>query len=213
MLDVKELIGLPSQIQIVIAAGFLGYMAAFAGVRFRHGQVEVVLYTVVFSVIASAALAFFSFLWALVWPSFAAFPAAVSAILATVAVGYTWRQWVRPQAFRRLRSMGLAQHDGTGASRVLDGIINDPNLVWNQIAVRLTDSTTLICENTSVHSNAIIGFARVDSDGNVAMVASHMQDAVGMTVELEGVRDPLGDRVTYIPAGQVHSIVVRLARR
>lgn len=209
---IKELIELPQQIQIALAAGFIGYLIAFAGVRSRHTQIEMALYTVVFSVIATAVLNAAAIVWGLVLSTGVTVVSALSAFVFTAMAGYAWQQF-RPLVFKVLRRLKLAQHDGTGSATVLDGIINDSRLHWNQLKVNLTDGSGLICENTSDHGNAAIGFVRIDGDGNIAMIATHRDDGLGNCVELDGVRHELGDQVTYIPATQVRHVVIRLKRR
>jgi hypothetical protein len=199
-----ELLNLPWQIQVAIAGGYAGYMIAYAGLRHTHRQIDTIFISIIFSLIASGAIATLTVLRILSPPLLAGSLAFFITCLAAIA----WRKWGR-----RVLELGLRLTNATWAnddSSALTTLTANVKCPVTQIAVLLDDGTWLRCDDTTLFNDAPFGPCLLGPSGDVALYLTHEEPPKGKIKKLKSVRDSYyGDRITYVPASRIRQITIR----
>jgi len=201
-----ELLNLPWQIQVALAAGYSGYMLAYVGLRHTHRQIDTIFISVVFSLIASGAISL-----AARW-SIESLYSAASAFAVTCIVAVTWRRWGRKLLTKALRGINLSWGNDDPSALVTLSLNSEYPI--SQIAVLLDDGTWLRCDNTAIFNDAPFAPFLLGPNGDVALYLTHEEKIGEEAKELKSVRDShYGDRITYVPASQIRQINFRHVSR
>jgi len=194
-----DLLALPWKIQIALVAGYAGYMLAYLGLRNNHTASDVFFKTILFSLIASAALS-------LKWIT-SPFHQSSVAILATILAGLIWNKWARHLYDHALRKFGINYDDYPTAWLT---ITHDQTHYYTQISVLLEDGTWLECRQLAEFKNAPLGPAVFGPDGDVGLYITHIKKVGDEAKELNTTVDGhYGMRMTYIPKERIARINVR----
>jgi len=196
----SDLLNLPWQQQIVIAAGCASYMTAYLGGRKHHTTVEVVFITLVFSLVSTASLAITN-----QWPPIAS---GAAALVVPLIVGLAWRKWGRRffAAFMRFGDFSWSNDDPSALATLVANV----RFPVTQIAIELDDGTWLRCDDTSKFNDAPYAPCLLGPDGDVALYLTHEDRPDGASNEVTTVRDEYyGDRLTYVPASRIRRIAIR----
>lgn len=198
-----DLLKLPWEIQVALASGYAAYVVAYTGLRSRHQTIDVLLITLVFSLIASLAL------WLLsgsgeLWRGLAALGGSLTS-------GLVWRRWGRSLAPKLLRALNATWADD--APSALATLSDNTTNPITQVAVLLDDGTWLECRDASKFADAPHGPCVIGPNGDIALYLTHEETPAGETKELKNVRDAIfGDRITYVPASRIKRITLRYQR-
>ena len=198
-----DLLKLPWEIQVSLACGYAAYVVAFTGLRSRHQTIDVLLITVVFSLVATATLWLLADLGAL-WRNGAA-------LVVSLVCGLGWRLVGRPLASKILRATNATWADD--APSALATLSENTSHFATQVAVLLDDGTWLECRDTSIFSDAPFSPCVIGPSGDVAMYITHEQKQGDIVREYSTVRDThYGDRITYLPAARIKRMTIRLKK-
>lgn len=197
-------------LQLAIGGGYLAYITAYVGIRAHHTQTDIAFLTIAFGLVATAT-AFF--MGPLNWPNVAVIPLC---LIASVIAGLFWRKYLRWGVRKALRWMRVSFADDDPS--VFAVLASDTRNQVTQVTVSLDDGRELLCDSTGKFRDAPLEPFIFGSDGSVAMYVTHVYalDANGVEGEKvnEGVRDPnFGDNMTFIPAGSIKHLDVRLRPR
>lgn len=197
-----ELLNLPWQIQVSLAAGYSAYMLAYIGLRHTHRQIDTVLISVVFSLIASGSLVLFSR-----WTD-RPLSLSAAAFIATCLTAVAWRKWGRSALERGLRLIDVTWANDDPSSLVT--LSANSKFRLSQIAVLIDDGTWLQCNDTKKFSDAPFAPFLLGPNGDVALYLTHEEKPGETAKELTTVRhEHYGDRITYVPAARIRQITFR----
>lgn len=195
-----DLLKLPWEIQVAAASGYAAYVVAYTGLRSRHQTIDVLLITLVFSLIASLALWLFS--------GAGEFWRGIAALGGSLVCGVVWRRWGRPLAPKVLRALNATWADD--APSALATLSDNTSNRITQIAVLLDDGTWLECREAIKFANVPHGPCVIGPNGDIALYLTHEESPTGETKELTNVRNEhYGDRITYIPASRIKRMTMR----
>ncbi|MBO6717897.1 MAG: hypothetical protein JJ913_08080 [Rhizobiaceae bacterium] len=199
----------PAFLQIALGGGYLGYLAAYYGIREHHKQIDIAFHTVSFGLVAIAT-------FVLLAPH-APFVAAIAgSAVASVASGIVWRRyganWAR--ALYRHSRTSFADDDPS----VFATVFRETGFDVSQANVVLDDGTELFCNDTSQFSDAPFRPIMLGIDGSVAIYATSVFRRTGNEVEeivQENVRGgpSWGDNLTLIPPNRVRQVDLRYVRK
>ena len=203
-----ELISLPWQVQVALASGYAGYMAAYAGMRSDRQTVEITFLSLLFGLFATAILGLLSHRIGQV-------AAGLVGFFGAVAVGLAWRKWGRDFWWGMLRAFRVSHsNDDPNAIAVLG---SKTHCVVTQCAVQLDDNSWLFCDYTGDFRGAVHAPVTIGTNADVALYVTSVKDPEGNLRRLADVRNAeYGDRLTYVPAARVRRLSLRyrpLARR
>lgn len=196
-----DIVALSWKVQVALASGYAAYIISYRGVRAHHSAQDTVFLTLVFSLIATAELWLMRF--------FSPLLAGTAAFLLSVAAGMLWRR----------RGM-----------RILTSILRGPNTTWaddtpsawarlqenrefplSQLSVLLKDGTWLHCSETALFNDAPYSPAILGTNGDVLMYLTSVKPKEGREREQSTTLDEtFGARLTYVPAGEIARLNVRL---
>lgn len=204
-----EFFAAPLLLQLALGGGYLGYLAAYAGIRDHHRQIDIAFLTIAFGMVATLA---YGFAEARIGKA-----AAVGLALAlSLVVGLVWRKWGRLVVRRLLKKSNISYADDDPS--VLTTISADTEHHVSQVTVMLDNGNELMCQNTADFGDAPISPFIYGADGSVAMYVTHTYrpgtDGRQIEAEQTQVRDSeWGDNLTIIPAGRVRQVDIRLKKR
>jgi hypothetical protein len=192
-----EILGLPLDVQIVLASGYAAYAIAYVGLRDRHRPVDIAFISLIFSLGASF------FLWSL--SSWGLAVSAIIAFMASLAAGIGWRKFGRPYIFPVLRFCKITFSDD--APSALASVSDNMKYV-TQIAVLLDDDTWLICDNAAQFNNSPLGPFHIGPNGDIAMYVMQINQPDGQSRK-QTHDSAAGDKITYIPASRIKRFSIR----
>jgi hypothetical protein len=188
------------QVQLALASGFAAYLVAFMGIRHHHQAIEVTFWSILFSLVTTATLAFV--------PDWDNFYAGVAAFAATVVAAVLWRKWFSDFLFNLLR-MGDVSWSNDDPSALFT-VSNSTKFRITQVAVELEDGTWLRCDDADKFKDTPFGPLTVGPNGDIALYLTHEEPVGQPAKELKSVRhDGYGDRITYVPADKIRQITFR----
>jgi hypothetical protein len=198
---------LPEHIQIALATGYLGYSIARAGYRKNERKDDVLYGILVYGLVGYMC---YDFVRPLATHFFLP---AVAASVATAATALIWRKKLSAVWYKFLHTSAISNEDNI--PDVWSGIIQRTDVAPTQVSVHMKNGTTLKCHNVPKFRNAPFPFYYADSEGNIAIYATHKQAPSDSEIrELPNVRDTTwGDRLTYVPKEEISYITVRLKKK
>jgi hypothetical protein len=199
-----DLLTLPWQQQIVLAAGCASYMTAYMGARGHHRAIEMMFITLTFSLISTFALA--------ITPSWPPVASGLAAVAAPLIIALAWRKWGSHWFVEFMRHGDFTwSNDDPSALATLTANAKHP---VTQIAVLLDDGTWLRCDDTAKFNDAPYAPCLLGPSGDVALYLTHEEPPGGDAKELKTVRNAdYGDRLTYVPASRIRCITIRHQKR
>lgn len=203
--EVQRIFELPLETLVVLGAGYMAYVLAYAGLRDHHKPLDVLLSAISFGLIAKGV---FSFLGPqLQLPLLEA----IFALTVTLAAAMFWRK--KGSAFWAdiLRDTGVSHSDDT--SSALDRIRTDTGTFITQLTVH-TDEVVLQCSDLFAVKELPHGPCILGKDGSVSMYADGVKLSGGdwEDKDVSHVK-AWGPKLTYIPASEVRRIEVRTIQR
>lgn len=192
---------LPWAVQVTVAAGYLGYIIAYAGLRRGHQSVDVAFMTLAFGVPAMLIM---------LWRGDAMPGAAgVGGVVSGLVLGAVWRVVGRAAWLGLMKALQVHQEDGTASA--WDAMIQRQGLDVNQVSVRTKDGRTLFMSDRrpyddQPHQGLILG-----ANGDIVMVVEkeRLKDG-GDDRAATGIIAAGGLRVAYIPASEVAQVNLRI---
>lgn len=201
MNDIASLLTLPFDTLFVVAAGYLGFRAAYVGRGAGRSTVDTLFLSAVFGLLAKSivlALAGTASTW-LRYPG---------AVLVVLGVAFLWRAWLQEAVFRILRRLKINDHDGF--SSVWESMLARPLPVVSQVVVRLKSGRHVMCDNTVLYQDYPLGPFLFGEDGSVALYVTHVRtDPAEGWVEQSPVIDGWGNSMTFIRADEISDVEVR----
>lgn len=169
---IRELLALPLETLVVIAAGYLSYRIAYTGKDAYHGSVDILFCSVVFGAIAQAAL-----LSSTSWMSrngviqhydaqiYARVGAIFFALLSALLAACVWRrsgaEWVRSL----LRYLGISFADRNRSA--WETVIGRENVSLQSLELLLASGDEVMCEQLSDFEKEPLGPCILGNDGSV----------------------------------------------
>jgi hypothetical protein len=198
-----ELLKVPVAIQIALAAGYLAYLVAYAGIRQHHTAADATFKSIIFSTATSAVL---------LWKPFVPYVNEAVAVLAALACGLVWRSVGIKASQSVLRSTGISWADDVpNAWLTITALRTD--LRPSQIAVDIEGGRTLCCDDTTVFADAPYGPCVYGLDGSIAFYVTAERRPDGRWTEHTDIRTTQGDRLTYVPASAIKRVEIRNWRK
>ncbi|MDX9862135.1 MAG: hypothetical protein RBS99_14580 [Rhodospirillales bacterium] len=199
-MNVNDLVQLPFEIQAVLAAGYLAYRLATAGLDRSHRATDVIFQVFVYGTISylvhnagkEAAL-----------PLPVSVTAGIGSALLAAAL---WRALGKQAVVWVLRKMKVTRENF--APSTLDSII-DARLKWTYLSVDLVDDRRLECNITALPKGLPFQAADVDTEGNIALYVTRLVRANGEIEDFDGERpvDQYGRaHITYVPKSSIRSV-------
>lgn len=195
-------------LQLALGAGYLGYLAAYTGVRAHHQQIDIAFLTVAFGLIATVTSSYI--------PPDCELLRILAACLLSVIAGLVWRKWVKGWVRKLLKLGGFAYTDDDPS--VLTTIAADTLHNVSQVKLVKTDGSELVCNDTAMFADAAIAPFIYGADGSVAMYVTHSYRRAANGEMLESVRTKTrnkdwGDNMTIVPASSVRQLELRFQRK
>jgi len=202
--NINSLLALPLETLAMLVAGYLGYRLAYIGRDESHRGTDVVFLSLVFALLARAAMGVGAAIGA---PEWAGIGAGIAVALAGAAL---WRRWGQEGAFRLLRSAKVSMADGHRTA--LQSVIKRESISISQIMVRRADGVGMMCDDASRFVDTPTGPYWFGEDGSIALYVTHQRGA-GEN-EWEDISDQTrdadwGDLITIIPADKVAMVELR----
>ena len=188
-------------VQAALGAGYLGYATAYAGFRRDHRSEDTVFISLAFAAFGYAA-------FGLVAPKLGPLAGVLAAFGVALSVAAFWRALGRRVW---LWFMGAAKvHREDGVHGGWAAILQSQRAV-GQISVHLKSGRVLYLNDRPKYFDRPWDGLYLGSDGSVIMVVEEEELPDGTTEERAGIFDPdWGTRLTYIPAGEVGRVNIRL---
>jgi hypothetical protein len=191
---------LPFEIQVSLAAGFLGYCVAYSGKRNHHKAYESAMIILIFGTPSIAAIK----------ASKSIFSPEIQIIYAaacSLAMAIIWRRFLSKKVFKFLRNQKISQEDENLGP--WQNISQDTDTKISQLNVRLKNGRVLFCTNLSDYNGAPHGPALFGSDGSIAMYATKITTSNG-TIHEVSPKDLGGFQITYIPKEEISEVDLRI---
>jgi len=199
-MDYEKLIGLPLALQVGLGAGYAGYSIAYAGLRREHDAVDTTFLSLAFGVPALLVVQ--------LREDLGQFWAAVLAIAASVICAAIWRGFGR-QIWHWLMGC-LRVHHEDGTATAWDALIQRPGLLVQQVSVRCRDGRTLFMNVRDPYMLGPYSGLVLGRNGDVLMVVEEEGAEDGTRRTPEGVVTGNGTRLTYVPAGEIKQVNLRV---
>jgi hypothetical protein len=203
MQNIDNLLSLPIDTLVLLAAGYLGYRLAFTGRDREHKTADVVFISAAFAAIAKVVMMICTGTGS---PATGLVLAAPASLFAAII----WRRWVSDPVFGTLKNMRIMTHDRTETAWQ-SLIATDGNSV-RQIVVNMTDGTSYMCDDFFPFKDIAPAPLILGSDGSVVFPVSHWRDAdkKEWIEEHDVVSEDWGNVLTYVPADQIKSVDMRM---
>ena len=135
------------------------------------------------------------------------------AVLLAVLVSSVWRTRGSERFQKFLEDYKISFSDGTPTA--WDPIRVSTTAGWQQLVVRKTDGSQLMCHYLSQFKDKPFGACRLGEDGSISMYITSARASANDEWEDINCDDPefenFGAALTYIPANQIAEIEVRIA--
>jgi hypothetical protein len=194
-----ELLALSWTVQVAIASGYAAYIIAYRGIRSHHSTQDALFLALVFSLIATATL-----YW---WRSCNPIAQGLASFLAALSAGLLWRRHGIDALTKLLRKDDTTWSDDTPSAWVR--LQENRKHAVSQLSVLLTDGTWLHCDETGLFDGAPWAPFVLGSSGDVLMYTTSVKPKDGPERRQTTTLDPMGDRITYVPAAQIARILLR----
>ena len=194
-----DLISIPWQIQVVLAAGYIGYSIGYAGRRQGHGTVDIAMISLVFSLAASGILALTESL-----------PNIISAgcgVVGTITMGAIWRFAGYDLWFRLQRRLQLSISTGQLSGWALTSDL--PKRKVSQLQVHLDNGRRLFCADAGQFKDEIDSPIIFGSDGSIALVVTHIYNGTELIEEVDFSNRDWGINLTYVPSNRISEVNIR----
>jgi len=195
----SNLVELPWQVQLALAAGYIGYCVAYAGRRQWQSSLDVAMISLVFSVPASSALYLLS--------QYSPMIAGSSAALSSVLSGVIWRAFGYDVWFVLQRKLRLSTSTGQQSTWAIT--TDTPKRVVSQLCVTLTNGRKLFCNDAGACAKFISAPIILGVDGGVSLVVTHIKDPGEELEEVSPNDEAWGVNMTYIPQSQIREVDIR----
>ncbi|SMR83399.1 hypothetical protein SAMN04488030_3316 [Aliiroseovarius halocynthiae] len=205
----SDLLELTWQFQVILVAGYLGYIVGFSGQTRHHRSIDTAAITLCFGVIA-----LFVFEQSLLH-----IPAGYSSrnaiassacIVASVAAASIWRAKLRKCFQEILKWISADQDDGHATA--WQTITQETGLEYSQVLVTLKDGRCLESYQMEPYSDLPNGAVTLGLDGSVALYVNAITEN-DIRREISTISDEDGHRITFIPAEQIVEVDLRRARK
>jgi hypothetical protein len=209
-----EFFSAPLALQLALGGGYLGYLAAYAGIRAHHRQIDIAFLTVAFGIAATTC---FGVVRPMIGDTAGGDTAGIAiSLLFVVLVGLAWRGVGRRFIRSVLHCCHLSYADDDPS--VMTAVFADTKHQVSQVMVALDDGRELRCEDVSKFRDAAIAPFIYGGDGSIALYVTHasrpQSDGSQQEQAQEQVRDPnWGDNLTIVPAGRVRHMDIRFKKR
>ena len=197
----SDFFNLSLSLQAAIAAGYLGYATAYAGYRRGHKAEDTLFISLVFSAIALLC-------FGAIEPCYGPVLAFGGAFAGSLVSACLWRVAGRPIWCRLMAAARVHREDGV--HRAWDCIVQSGRGV-GQISVGLKSGRILyLNDRRKFHGSPWDGLY-LGGDGSISMAVEEEKLPGGIEEVRQGVRDKVwGTRLTYIPAGEVARVNIRM---
>ncbi|MFT4794186.1 MAG: hypothetical protein ACJAW4_000594 [Paracoccaceae bacterium] len=192
---------LPFEIQVSLAAGFLGYCVAYSGKRSHHKPFESAMIILIFSVPSTAAIKAST---GIIHSEFQI----IYAIACALSSAVLWRKWASAKITKFLREMKITQDDGT--LWPWQNISQDTRYEYSQLGVRLKNGRQLFCEDLSIFNNKPHGPFIMGEDGSIALYVTEVVTGDG-TVHPQDPQHRGGIQITFIPSSEISEVDFRIS--
>lgn len=203
-MNIDDLANLPWQTQIAISGGFLGYRMASIGRRYNHQTIDILLFTILFSLPATITYNYLA-------SDLGDIASAIAAVFATIILGLAWRSIGSNLWLEIMRDMNISWEDGspTAWMSAIERAQHGPT----QLIVELKNGETLVSDNLSRFRNAPYGPCLWGPDGSIALYVTSRIGKSGDKVDIDHAPNvDWGELITFVPANQIASTQVRLTR-
>lgn len=203
-MNVAELTKLPFDIQIILAAGYLAYRLATAGLDRTHRAADTVFQVFVYGSVAYLA-------YTLAKPHAGLAPAMAAAALGALAAAALWRACGRNAVVWVLRKLNVTRENYMPST--WDNIIQSPQ-TWTYVSVYRDDDVTFESDLANLPECLPLAGIDVDAGGNIALYVTRTIAPNGDVTDF-GTRGALDKLVrahlTYIPARNIKNVTVSFA--
>lgn len=200
----EKFLSLPWNIQVALGSGYLAYALAYLGIKDHHKPIDTAFRTIAFGLCATSVLALL--------PASYGFWRIAAAVLASLIAGALWRYWIADGVQWLIRKADLSWADETPSAWSKITLHNNRTYV-SQISIQLEDDSWLFCDDTRQFADAPYGPCVLGPNGDVAIYATHKCHPGDEIVEDLDVRDPHhGYKLTYVPAGRIRRVSLRMLK-
>ncbi len=199
-----NIVNLPFEIQLILAAGYLAYRLAAAGLDRTHRTSDAV-----FQVFAYGSVAYLGY--ALAVPHIGFVPAMVAAVPCALAAAALWRSVGRRILVKALRRLKVPRENY--APSTWDSIIHAPH-AWTHLSVTRNDNVIQESDLGELDPKLPLDRVDVDAGGNAALYVTRTITPDGQATEHgsgRGFDDHGRARLTYIPAEHIKQVTVSFA--
>ncbi|MCY0094600.1 hypothetical protein [Hoeflea ulvae] len=194
------------QLQVAFGAGYIGYLAANAGLRDHHKQLDIAFITIAFGLVATMPFLF-------IQPRFGTVFAVLAAFLASATAGALWRKVFRDLIRKAFSRAALSYVDDDPS--VLTTFFRDTKHHVTQALVVLDDGTELMCADTGSFADAPFGPVVMGADGSIALCVTDVYKKVKddqIHKPQSSVREVnWGVNYSIVPASSIRQIDLRYA--
>lgn len=202
----QEMLALPVQIQISLAAGFAAYAATYAGLRMRHRGQDAVIIIGIFSGI--------SLFWYELGRDLPVVLQMSLAVAVPLLLGLGWRACYRDLWLWVMRRTGIHKDDGLVSAWDTLAVGWD-RYEANQVLVYLKDGRELYLNVYDIEHKGKLPYGGLvlGQTGDILMCVTE-EEFGDVTLKRQSVfDDTYGTRVTYIPAEQINRLELRVIPR
>lgn len=193
-----ELLNLPFEIQLVLAAGYLAYRISSAGLDKNHRPTDTAFQILVYGLIAYLTNEQIGE----ACPQWVAMPAS---ILSSIVASLLWRRPLSGIVRRALRAGGFTNENF--APTTWDHIIQNKDVkAWLYVSVQLRDGYVLESDLALVPDTLPFSCFDADSAGNIAIYVTKFIRPSGKEIAIDGghIRNEIGAaQITYIPRDEI----------
>ncbi len=203
-MNADDIVHLPFEVQAVLAAGYLGYRLAAAGLDRTHRAADTVFQVFVYGALAWAACA-------LAKPHIGVVAALAVAFPTALVAAALWRAGGRRILVAALRWLKVTRENY--APSTWDSIIHAPH-AWTHLSVMRTDDVIQESNLGELAPDLPLDRVDVDAGGNVALYVTRTIAPDGKAMEHgsgRGLDDGGRARLTYIPAENIKQVTVSFA--
>ncbi len=194
-MSVEELLKLPFEIQLVLAAGYLAYRLATVGLDKKHRAADTIFQVFVYGTVAFAAYAAVSEKVSLSW-------AIVISTTAALVIAALWRAVGLRIFVCILRALKVTRENF--APSTWDSIL-DARRDWAFVSVVSVDN---VAYESNLKSKLPLGPLELDRDGNIALYVTRIVEANGDEQYFQPIDEFGRAHLTYIPANQIKTVTI-----
>lgn len=202
-MSVEEIIKLPFEIQLVLAAGYIAYRIAATGLNRAHNTTDVVFQVLVYGLVA-----FLAYNQTIQMVPIGV--AMATAIIASIIAASIWRRFGRQIFVTVIRGVGVTRENYSPST--WDHLIQSHHK-WAYFAVTRDDDVVFESNLQTLPSGLPFEPLDIDMDGNVAIYVTRRISSDDKIVDygIEGAVDTYGRaHLTYIPASRIKTVTVSL---